>query len=110
MIAREHESGPCESVRRAAPHVVQLHLRAGQHALHLDLIRIEREHRRKGQGHAAMAALTAYADRYGLTLALTPDDVLGTPKRALVRFYASHGFTPNTDSRILDTMIRRPVQ
>lgn len=81
--------------------------------LALALISLPAPARRQGHGHAALAALTAYADAHGLTLALTPDDGFGTPITPLVRFYRSHGFIPNhgraKDYRTMHMMIRQPL-
>lgn len=111
-IASEHAAVAARLMRDAAPHTTS-HLRAGYTALHLDTIFTAREHRRTGEATAALNALTAYADAHHLTLALTPDPIFGTPKAALVRLYARHGFIPNSGRNrsyeILDTMYRRPL-
>lgn len=112
-IASEHAAAATAAMRVAAPHTYPI-VRAGQSALHLDNLSTAAPRRRTGQATAALAALTAYADAHGLTLALTPDDIYGTPKRVLVSLYARHGFIPNTGRNrnltLVDTMYRHPVR
>jgi GNAT superfamily N-acetyltransferase len=51
--------------------------------------------RSSGKGTEAMKTITDYADRHGLTVALTPDSAFGGSKTRLVQFYKRFGFVPN---------------
>lgn len=84
--------------------------------LELEHIAVPTGRQGQGQGSAAMADLTAYADAAGKRLVLTPesrDDGQGsTPRNRLVRFYKRHGFVENKgrarDFSTTAGMIREP--
>lgn len=112
MTTAAHADAAVAEMVAAAPHArIQVH--AHPYGLALDMIFLPTEHRRAGEGTAALKALTAYVDRNGLTLSLTPDDVWGTPTRVLHRIYLAHGFRLNKgarrDYRIRDSMRREPA-
>ena len=68
----------------------------------------------RGRGYAkeAMNALTDWADRYGITLLLTPTNEWGASKARLIQFYKEFGFVENKgsnkDYRYMETMYRKP--
>jgi len=70
--------------------------------------------RRTGIGSAVMRDLTAWADRTGSTLALSPTNEFGASITRLRSFYRNFGFRPNTgrnrDYSISESMVRPPAQ
>jgi len=83
----------------------------GERLLVIDQMRVREEYRRQGMGTRALEDLLDFADRHGMMVALTPDD-MGAPKRVLTRWYKSHGFKPNKgrnkDFRFREAMVRQP--
>ncbi len=79
----------------------------------LSQVIVPKERRGEGLGTAFMEDLTAYADKSGQTIVLTPSTDLGaTSKGRLVRFYQRFDFVANSgrnkDYRYRETMLRRP--
>lgn len=76
----------------------------------LGLIRVRDDLRGAGLARQAMDDLLSWADREGVTVALTPDGSFGASARRLRDFYASLGFQSNKgsgrDYRVTATMIR----
>ncbi|MEU8158098.1 hypothetical protein AB0B94_30970 [Micromonospora sp. NPDC048986] len=68
-------------------------LRLAQLGHHVYVEYIATAQKKAGYGSAIMLALTDWADRNGVTLALGPTSEYGTSLRVLHRFYARHGFT-----------------
>jgi len=98
------------AMRAAAPAAVLDVRDKGPQRVSLTMLSLPAASRRSGQGSAAMAALTAYADAHSLTVTLTPDSSLGTPLAVLHRFYRAYGFHPVRNPEWLDTWTRYPVQ
>ena len=60
-------------------------------------------------GSAFMQDLTAHADQYGDTMALSPSKDFGASSVSrLKEFYGGFGFVKNRDDSISETMIRLP--
>src|SRR5690606_14122922 len=66
----------------------------------------------QGLGTRYMERLTAWADRGGVKLALTPEKVANTSKARLTTFYKRHGFVANKgasrDFSTREAMVREP--
>lgn len=82
-------------------------------AISLSEIKIPKEERKKGIGTQAMQELSAYADRTGQSIVLTPSKDYGaTSVKRLEKFYKRFGFASNKgknkDFHYTETMIRRP--
>ena len=81
--------------------------------MEISVVRFDETDRRQGHGTAVMNHLTSIADTNGWMLTLTPDGQWGSSVPRLKRFYARHGFVPNSgrnrDYRISNTMLRHPT-
>lgn len=81
--------------------------------MEISVIRFDKDQQGHGHGTAVMNHLTSTADANGWLLTLTPDGQWGSRVPRLKRFYARHGFVPNSgrhrDYRISNTMLRHPV-
>jgi predicted GNAT family acetyltransferase len=84
--------------------------------LKLSQIKVYAKDRGKGIGTKVMSEIIAYADRHGLTIALTPSPEKDTvrEKNRLGRWYKKMGFVlnkgRNKDFRTRETMLRFPLQ
>lgn len=80
--------------------------------LTLDRIEVPQANRSHGIGTAVMERLASFADKHGLTMALSPSRAFGGSVARLREFYARHGFEPNTgsarDLSISESMLRQP--
>lgn len=78
----------------------------------LSKIVVPKDQRSAGVGTAVMEVLTAFADKQGIPITLTPDNAYGGSVTRLQTFYRRFGFKPNKgrsrDYRYSETMIRRP--
>ena len=74
---------------------------------------VPEESRGSGIGSQVMEELVGYADTYGLTIGLTPEDTYGGNVKRLKQFYKDFGFVPNKgrnkDYAFSETFIR-PAQ
>lgn len=94
---------------------VDVALHEGNGVLTLAALKVQEGERSQGVGSQAMAAITAYADKRGLKLALTPTKDFGASSiKRLTDFYKRFGFVNNKgrnkDFATRETMIREPVQ
>lgn len=110
-VRNAHALGARAAIAAAAPQaIVTIH--EDGFFLSLELLAVPATQQRQGIGSRALAALTGYADRNGLALALTPDSGFGTPRTVLERLYRAHGFRPNhgrtRDFRTRNTFTRYP--
>lgn len=91
---------------------VQHHMNVNNNTITLSKIVVPKEHRNKGIGTAAMAALTQHADKLKHRLVLSPSGDFGGSGPRLKRFYSEHGFKENKgrnkDFSTRETMIREP--
>lgn len=91
---------------------VEVHLTRSPHApiLVLHVIRVPEHLRGEGRAEAALAAICAWADDRGLSVALTPSGDFGASRPRLERWYRRHGFRLNAGRRrdfaVRETMIR----
>ena len=97
----------------AEEHGVKLHLSHRDGVTTLHNVTVPKELRGRGTGEAVLRRLTAHADQYGHTLALTAEDPEGRGSSArLQRWYKRHGFVENhgrrKDYEIQEGMYRRP--
>ena len=80
--------------------------------LRLNQIVVPKQERGQGTGSAVMQALTDFADRHIIPMALTPDNGYGGTVSRLRVFYRRFGFRPNTgsrkDLRYSEAMLRLP--
>jgi GNAT superfamily N-acetyltransferase len=80
--------------------------------LEVSSIIVKDEYRGRGIGTEVMKSLCLFADREGLTMALTPDNEYGSSKTFLTAWYKSFGFRPNKGRRknflTQCTMVRDP--
>lgn len=78
----------------------------------LSKIQVPETARRSGTGTKVMREVLVAADKYGWTVALTPDSAFGTSKTTLTKWYAGLGFVPNKGRhKVFETteaMIRPP--
>ena len=78
----------------------------------LSRLYVPKDLRGKGYAKEAMSALTDWADRYGVTLLLTPTNEWGASKARLIQFYKRFGFVENKGSKknyqYRETMYRKP--
>lgn len=82
--------------------------RDGEPTAVLSRIAVEDHQRGQGLADAAMVDLTGWADRHGITLALTASGDFGASPSRLRAWYARHGFVPNRgkDHRVAESMVR----
>ena len=80
--------------------------------LTLNKIFIDKAYQGKGYGSKAMKELIVYANKNNLILALTPDEVWGSKKSILIKWYTSLGFIMNKGSKkdfeIMQLMYKLP--
>jgi len=86
--------------------------RDGNIYMEVSLIRLPKELRKQGIGSQIMKALCQFADQKSIIMALSPTSEFGTSKAALIKFYRSFGFVPNSgrskNYQVMSTMIRYP--
>ncbi len=83
-----------------------------QKYLILDKIFIDKDYRGKGYAEEAFRQLIHYADAKNIIITLTPDDVWGSNKNKLIKWYKSLGFImnkgKNKDFQTMQLMYKLP--
>lgn len=92
---------------------VDFHDSANHNHSSLGMIKVPKEHQKKGIGSNIMKAISKYADHHQRTVSLSPEKRPGGPSKSkLEDWYKTHGYVHNKgrnkDFRFSDTMIRTP--
>jgi len=106
-----------EDLLHKYPQLMHLHLSLHHNdAIYIHIITIKKEFRGRGYGKKIIEEIKDFADKYDLTIYLSPEPERGY-KEKLLKFYKNHGFVDNKgrkkdyklSSMFGKTMYRRPI-